>query len=385
MGNLYYLILYLLGLSNQELIFIMENISNSDVKKIFTEERLEVEYKYNINLSKYELKLSNKTIIDNYIRKAEEIIRVSKQKDIKIITYKSRYYPKILKKIKNPPAIIYLKGKYILKADEKSIACVGSRNPTKSGIEAAKSLITNLVKEKFVIVSGLAYGVDKISHETCLKENGRTIAVVAHGLDMIYPKEHEDLAMRILENGGTIISEYPIGTKPDKFRFVDRNRIVSGLASGLLMIEAKAKSGTSHTVKFAKEQGRKVFFPTYTKETLENGLNFNLLKNDEATAINLKNDYHIIINKLGYKLKYDNNLINKLKNKALDKLMTPLKSSEQVINFEEPIDAKTGFGVNKEIYVKFKNILRENNLSVKEFFNAIIINIVKEYDKVEKK
>lgn len=385
MGNLYYLILYLLGLSNQELIFIMENISNSDVKKIFTEERLEVEYKYNINLSKYELKLSNKTIIDNYIRKAEEIIRVSKQKDIKIITYKSRYYPKILKKIKNPPAIIYLKGKYILKADEKSIACVGSRNPTKSGIEAAKSLITNLVKEKFVIVSGLAYGVDKISHETCLKENGRTIAVVAHGLDMIYPKEHEDLAMRILENGGTIISEYPIGTKPDKFRFVDRNRIVSGLASGLLMIEAKAKSGTSHTVKFAKEQGRKVFFPTYTKETLENGLNFNLLKNDEATAINLKNDYHIIINKLGYKLKYDNNLINKLKNKALDKLMTPLKSSEQVINFEEPIDAKTGFGVNKEIYVKFKNILRENNLSVKEFFNAIIINIVKEYDKGEKK
>ena len=84
-------------------------------------------------------------------------------------------------------------------------------------------------------------------------------------------------------------------------------------------------------------------------------------------------------------MKYDNNLINKLKNKALDKLMTPLKSSEQVINFEEPIDAKTGFGVNKEIYVKFKNILRENNLSVKEFFNAIIINIVKEYDKGEKK
>ena len=385
MGNLYYLILYLLGLRNQELIFIMENIPNSDIKKIFTEERLEVEYKYNINLSKYESKLSDKSLIGNYTRKAEEIIRGSKQNDIKIIAYTNRYYPKILKEIKDPPAIMYLKGKYIVKADEKSVACVGSRKPTNSGIEAAKSLISNLVKEKFVIVSGLAYGIDRISHETCLKAKGRTIAVLAHGLDMIYPKEHEDLAMRILENGGTIVSEYPIGTKPDKFRFVDRNRIVSGLASGLLMIEAKAKSGTSHTVDFAKEQGRKIFFPTYTKETLENGLNFNLLKNDEAVAINLKNDYHIIINKLGYKLKYDNNLINKLKNKALSKLMTPLKRSEQAVSLEEPINAKTGFGVNKEVYVKFKNILKENNLSVKEFFNAIIINIVKEYDKGEKK
>lgn len=386
MEKQYYIALQLIGINNEIIINIMKSLTQKELRELFsTEDIMKYEYKYNLGILKYSEILNNNKLKQEKLDCAKKIVEKNKKLNIRTVLYIDNLYPDSLKEISNAPSIIYIKGKNILKSDFKSIACVGSRNPTISGIDATKSLVSNLAKEKFTIISGLAYGVDKISHETCLNENGKTIAVLAHGLDMIYPKEHESLAKKILENGGTLISEYPVETKPDKFRFVDRNRIVSGLSMGLLMIEAKEKSGTNHTVNFAEQQGKKVFFTTYAKETLENGLNFKLLRLNKYIAINLKSDYHIIINELGYKLKYDNSLIEKLKNKALEKLMIPLKNNNREINVKEQIDAKTGFGVNKEIYSKFKNILKEDNLSVKEFFNAIIISIVKDYEGEDKK
>lgn len=107
-----------------------------------------------------------------------------------------------------------------------------------------------MAKENFSIISGLALGIDAESHKACLNVGGRTIAILAHGLDMIYPRENIELSKSILNNGGTLISEYPVGTKPDKFRFVDRNRIVSGLSKGTIVFETKEKSGTMHTVDY---------------------------------------------------------------------------------------------------------------------------------------
>lgn len=383
MEKQYYIALQLLGIKNQVLINIMKNLNVKELKDFFkTQEVMKFEYKYNLGILKYSEVLNNIKLKQEKLDSAKEILEKNKEYNIKTILYKERLYPNRLLEIQDAPAILYVKGKNILKDDRKSIACVGSRNPTTFGIDATKSLVSNLTKEKFTIISGLAYGIDKISHEICLDENGRTIAVLAHGLDIIYPKENEKLAKRILENGGTLISEYPIGTKPDKFRFVDRNRIVSGLASGVLMIEAKERSGTNHTVNFAEEQGKKIFFPTYSKETLENGLNFSLLKFKRGIPINIKNDYFKIISTLGYKLRFDVFLIEKLKRKALNKLMIPFKDKNKELNIgiEKHVDAKTGFDVNKEVYVKFKNILKENNLSVKEFFNAIIVSIVNDYE-----
>ena len=191
---------------------------------------------------------------------------------------------------------MYIRGnKEILNG--KNIGIVGCRECTDYGKKAAKYFAYNLSKEKSVnIVSGLAKGVDSYAHwgsvganiecesikncgkkqESCGKINdncgkinddcgklkndcGKTIAILGNGLDMIYPKENIELANEIIRNGGAIISEYPCGTKPDKMNFPARNRIISGLSKGIIVIEAKEKSGTLITVDFALEQGRDVF------------------------------------------------------------------------------------------------------------------------------
>ncbi|EGT5620331.1 DNA-protecting protein DprA [Clostridium perfringens] len=313
---------------------------------------------------------------------AESVLEKNKLLGIRTIIFTSKYYPKRLKLIKNPPAIIYIKGRNILKSDEKSIACIGTRNPTSYGINVTKSIVTNLTKEKFTIISGLAYGVDKISHEISLKENGRTIAVLAHGLDIMYPKEHYELSKSILENGGTLISEYPVGTKADKFRFVQRNRIVSGLSAGILMVEAKEKSGTRHTVEFAIEQSKKIFVPVFNKFSFESGLNIELLKNKIAIPIQGDDDYIRILYELGYDLKYDKRMINNLKNKKINLLLNDsFKNVNININDLKEFDSKLGVSINKDIYIRFKTILKDRDITVKDFFNSIILGIVNEEER----
>ncbi len=186
---------------------------------------------------------------------------------IDIITIEDKEYPQLLKKIHDVPISIYYKGnKDILK--NKAISIVGCRQASEYGKSAAKYFSYNLTKNGVNIISGLAKGVDSYSHigSICaqMEKNtdkvcGKTIAVLGNGLDTIYPKENEKLAKKIIEHGGAIISEYPLGTKPDKMNFPVRNRIISGMSSGILVIEAKEKSGTLITVDFALEQGRDVF------------------------------------------------------------------------------------------------------------------------------
>lgn len=185
-------------------------------------------------------------------------INLMKKNDVDIININDKDYPKLLKEIYDPPISIYVKGnKEIL--NKISISVVGCRECSKYGIKAAEYFSYELAKRGVAIVSGLAKGIDSYSHIGCLSAKGNTIAVVANGLDVVYPKENEVLMNKIIEDGGAILSEYPCMQKPDKMNFPARNRIISGLSKGVIVIEAKKKSGTLITVDFALEQGREVF------------------------------------------------------------------------------------------------------------------------------
>lgn len=181
-----------------------------------------------------------------------------KKHNIDLISIKSKEYPEMLKQIYDPPIAIYIIGeKQIL--NKMNIAIIGCRKCSEYGKNIAKQLAYNISKNKINIVSGLAKGIDVVSHIGTLQAREKTIAVLGNGLDTIYPKENISIAQEIIKTGGAIISEYPLGTKPERKNFPERNRIVSGMSKGIIVVEAKEKSGTLITVDFALEQGRDVF------------------------------------------------------------------------------------------------------------------------------
>ena len=195
---------------------------------------------------------------NNSIEKIYKHMKYMIENKIGIITINDNRYPKLLKEIYDPPISLYVKGNVNI-LNGNSIAIVGCRDATEYGKKAAKYFSYNLARKEVNIISGLARGIDSYAHEATLDTAGKTIAVVGNGLDIIYPKENIELERKILENNGAIISEYPIGTKPNKRNFPARNRIISGMSNGVLVIEAKKKSGTLITVDFALEQGKEVY------------------------------------------------------------------------------------------------------------------------------
>ncbi len=175
---------------------------------------------------------------------------------IEEITIDSKEYPEKLKNIYDPPRKIYLIGNKSL-LYQKGIAIVGARDATQYGKKIAYNLAKELSEQNIVIISGLALGIDSYAHTGTVQ--GRTIAVLGSGIDNIYPKENLELAREIIKNKGCIISEYPLGTKPERLHFPQRNRIISGLSNGVVVIEASKKSGALITAEFALEQGKEVF------------------------------------------------------------------------------------------------------------------------------
>ncbi|WP_317311331.1 DNA-processing protein DprA [Clostridium thermobutyricum] len=380
MKKKYYIALYLLGIDSETLILIINTLNEIDLKQLFKGNQIEISYKYNLDLKKYISILSDVKLLDMKLKEAQIILDKNKELGIKTIVFNEKFYPIQLRSIKNPPAIIYIKGKNITKKDLKSICCIGTRNPTKQAIEAIDSIIRDLVKEEFTIISGLAYGTDYLAHKKCLELNGRTIAVLAHGLDMVYPSAHENLANEILKKGGTIISEYPVGTKVEKYRFVKRNRIVSGLSSGILMIEGKENSGTRHTVNYGVEQQKQIFCPIFNKYSEYNKLNSLLLKHNVALGIGPGEEYIKIINRLGFKVKYDRNNYRKLKEKQVKDILKNVNIQNVSLDKNCLEVSKTGFSIEKETYNKFKKILKENDLTIKDFFNYFINGMVKSFE-----
>ena len=177
---------------------------------------------------------------------------------IEEISINNKEYPKKLRNIYDVPKKIYVIGnKKIL--NQKSIAIVGSRKATQYGKNVALEMSKELSKRGINIISGLAVGIDSYAHIGCLGEKGKTIAILGNGLDTIYPVQNRKLAKAILENDGCIISEYPIGAKIEKINFPQRNRLISGLSDGILIIEASKKSGALITAEFGLEQGKEIF------------------------------------------------------------------------------------------------------------------------------
>lgn len=174
------------------------------------------------------------------------------------ITVEDNNYPEQLRKIENPPKQLYLEGNTKL-LDTLGIAIIGSRTCTKYGEKFAKKFAKQLSIYGLTIISGMAIGIDSFAHIGCIEGTGKTIAVLPSGLNKIYPQENEKLLKTILENGGLIITEYEENEEADYNKFLERNRIVSGLAIGTLVVEGGHRSGTSVTANLAKLQGKKVF------------------------------------------------------------------------------------------------------------------------------
>ena len=180
--------------------------------------------------------------------------------EIKLITMFNKEYPIKLREIYDPPTTLYILGNEdLLNNNNPSIAMVGCRDCSDYGKAMATKIAFSLAKQGINIISGMARGIDSFSHVGALNAKGKTVAVVGCGLDIVYPPENKKLFNDIISSGGAIISEYPIGTKPEKKHFPARNRIISGLSDGLIVVEAKERSGTLITVDFALEQGRNVY------------------------------------------------------------------------------------------------------------------------------
>ncbi len=190
-------------------------------------------------------------------REFKQELKVIEKEKIDIKTILDEDYPVNLKNIYDPPIVLYIKGKILLK-DAIAVALVGSRRASKRGCKIAYRLAKELAYSEMTVVSGLARGIDSASHKGALDAGGRTIAVIGSGLKVVYPPENEDLFNRIAESSA-VISEFPLYLPPNRQNFPRRNRIISGLSLGVVVVEAGRDSGSLITANFALDEGREVF------------------------------------------------------------------------------------------------------------------------------
>lgn len=234
------------------------------------------------------VKRFSKYDIQDAIEKADEIIKKCEMNDIGIITYLDKDYPKKLRAISDPPTVLYYKGDIKYLNELYSVAIIGTREPTEYGMKIARNLGESFGKRDYVVISGLALGCDSGGHEGCLAVGGKTVAIMAGGLDKIYPAKNKTLAQAILDNGGALISEYPPYTGTFKNYFIERDRLQSGLSDGVLVVETGLKGGTNHTVQYAIEYKRVLAcynHPTiYLTEEKTFG-NQKLIKDGKAMAV----------------------------------------------------------------------------------------------------
>lgn len=187
--------------------------------------------------------------------------------DLHELTPSDKRYPDRLRNLSDPPPLLYVRGNVDLLTRERLVAVVGTREPTVFGISAAEELTGALADGGWGIVSGLAKGIDTIAHRTALEHGAPTIAVMGGGLDRVYPAENKDLAARIIDSGGALISEQPFGEQARPQHLIARDRLQSGLSVAVVVAQSGVKSGTMHTVRFAAMQGRPLFCPVPHRES----------------------------------------------------------------------------------------------------------------------
>lgn len=268
-----------------------------------------------------------------------------------------KLYPKKLKEISNPPSILYTEGNLEL-LKSYSIAIIGSRQASNNGKKLAEKFAAELSTCGITVVSGLARGIDTIAHTYSYNQKGKTIAVLGSGFNKIFPPENIDLYKKILEEDGLVISEYPPNTEADSFNFPTRNRIISGLSMGVIVIEAKSRSGTSITAKFAKEQQKPVFVLPHDIDS-PHGIGTNRLLKKGAIPITDTTD-----------------VLDKLKLEKFKKIYKEQKKSIIIDNRKETFsDAKQSliFNLINEEPIFPNDLSRKSGYSVSEVLSTLFI------------
>lgn len=261
------------------------NASISDLKQI---EGLSVKKSENF------IKCRDKIDIDKKFAEIET-------RGINFLTLEDESYPKMLRQISNPPAVLYYKGKLFECNLDKTLAVVGSRRASTNGKDDLRKILSGLAYTDVCIVSGLASGIDTVAHTTAIENNLKTIGVIASGFDFIYPTSNKTLYQNIENGYGAIVTEYYPTFEPIKFRFPQRNRIVSGLSHGTLVCEASLKSGALITANLTLEQGRELMcVPGAISNPNTQGI-YKMLKTG-ATIVTETND---ILNAMGWEIKQD--------------------------------------------------------------------------------
>lgn len=190
------------------------------------------------------------------VNPARELERIH-QAGLHVYTWDSPDYPVNLRNIDQPPPVLFARGRFTSQ-DEWAVALVGTRRASAYGREVSLVLATELARNGITVVSGLALGIDTVAHRAAVEAGGRTLAVMGSGVDQIYPPQNRGLA-EVIAGQGALLSDYPLGTRPDAGNFPPRNRIISGLSRGIVIVEAGERSGALITARFAAEQGREVF------------------------------------------------------------------------------------------------------------------------------
>lgn len=359
--------LHEVGISNKEIRYLMNNYKN--VKDIYSDNTFKTyndELKKKLEIAYY---FDDDSLVDKY-----------RQKNVKIVDANNEGYPRQLKEIDNYPLFLYIKGNKNLsellqnssfnQQNRRNVAVVGTRRYTKYGLISCKNILLELFDYNITLISGLARGIDSIALETSISNKNRTIAVVGSGVDIVYPYENKFLWQQICENG-CIISEYPLGTKPLKWNFPQRNRIIAGLSDAVLVGESYAKGGSLITVEYALQYNKEIFaIPGCINLLSFEGCN-NLIKHHKARLITCAED-------IAKELMWERKVFNSLKNKDFteDELIIVSNLNEE-LSLEELRDKiKLNNGIILEIPKILFNImnLKLNDIVLETNNSKYIIN-----------
>lgn len=207
------------------------------------------------------------------VAEAEALLDYCAGKGIDVLAYGEAGYPDQLARLRRPPMILYMKGDCRGLAETRCTAVVGSRKASQEALEEARSLGADLSKQGGIVVSGLAAGVDAFGHRGALERGGRTVAVLPGGIERIYPPENRELAEQIVVQGGLLMSEYPPRTEAERWQFIERDRLQSGLSSRVVVVETGLEGGTMHTARFAVRQGKRLYAREWERPSDSNGGN----------------------------------------------------------------------------------------------------------------
>lgn len=285
--------------------YIVDNID--DISIVFDKDKRETNNVFKFLHKKVQDSLCNPQILDE----ARRIFDSSFRQNINVITIKDKEYPKALRECPDAPIVLYQKGELKAETYEDMLSIVGTRNISRYGLDSLHSIMEEIANSmpNLAIVSGLAYGVDIEAHRFALKKSMPTIGVLAHGLDTIYPYTHRKDAEMILDNGGLLISEYPIGTKANRFNFVARNRIIAGMSKATMVIEAGLRSGSLITARLAVDYDRELFaLPGRISDRFSEGCN-QIIKEMKAQLLSSGKD---ILRSFSY-FEYEKAIINTIK------------------------------------------------------------------------